>query len=86
MVSHREQGLAKSTFNDDHDRLRAWLLEARRKSGLTQVQAAKRLRRPQSYVSDVERGQRRIDVVELVRLCRLFQADPCDIVKKLSQG
>lgn len=83
-MPRRKQGLAKTTFNHDHDRLRAWLLEARLKSGLTQVQVAKRLRRPQSYVSDVERGQRRIDVVELVHLCRLFQVDPCIIVKKLS--
>ena len=78
--------MAKSTFNHDHDRLRVWLTDARVKSGLTQVQVAKRLRRPQSYVSDVERGQRRIDVVELVRLCRLFQVDPCEIVRKIAQG
>ena len=76
--------MAKSTFSHQHDRLRIWLSEARRNAGLTQVEAARRLQRPQSYVSDVERGQRRIDVVELVHMCRVFKVDPCDIVRQIA--
>jgi transcriptional regulator with XRE-family HTH domain len=44
------------------------LVEARKDSGLTQVQVAAPLGKPQSYVS--ERGERRIDPIELGAVCR----------------
>ena len=56
----------------------------RRESGLTKIDLAKRLRRPQSYVSDFERGQRRVDVIELIEICRVLKVDPCVIVRVLS--
>ncbi len=45
------------------------LREVRREAGLTQVALARRLGRPQSLVSDIESGQRRVDVVELRLIC-----------------
>ncbi len=48
------------------------LREARQAAGLTQVEVAKRLRRPQSYVSKCESGERRVDVVELTEFARLY--------------
>jgi hypothetical protein len=42
------------------------------KAGLTQVDVAKRLKRPQSYVSSCEAGQHRIDVIELREFARLY--------------
>lgn len=38
-------------------------------AGLTQVDLSKALQRPQSYVSDVERGSRRMDLLQLRELC-----------------
>jgi transcriptional regulator with XRE-family HTH domain len=49
-------------------RLRA----ARERAGLTQVDVARRLKRPQSYVSKSESGERRVDVVEAAELARLY--------------
>jgi transcriptional regulator with XRE-family HTH domain len=46
--------------------------EARRKAGITQVQLAKRVGETQSFISKCERGERRIDVVELRRFCQEF--------------
>ena len=40
------------------------LRELREKAGLTQVQLAKAIRMPQSFVSKYELGERRIDIVE----------------------
>jgi hypothetical protein len=44
------------------------LADARQRAGLTQKQLAKLLRKPQSFVSNYESGQRRIDVLELTRI------------------
>lgn len=48
------------------------LRKARRESGLTQVQVAKKLKRPQSYVSNIESGQQRVDVIELKLFAKLY--------------
>ncbi len=48
------------------------LREARKKAGLTQVEVAAALGRPQSYVNKCELGERRIDPVELQRFAKLY--------------
>jgi transcriptional regulator with XRE-family HTH domain len=54
----------------------AALAAARERAGLTQQQLAKLLRKPQSFVSNYERGQRRIDVLELVRIVEALKGNP----------
>ncbi|MBI3638141.1 helix-turn-helix transcriptional regulator [Candidatus Wolfebacteria bacterium] len=46
---------------------------ARLEAGLTQVQVAKKLDRPQSHISNIELGQQRIDVVELKRFAKMYK-------------
>lgn len=48
------------------------LKKARQEAGLTQVQVAKKLKRPQSHISNVESGQQRVDVVELQRFAKIY--------------
>jgi transcriptional regulator with XRE-family HTH domain len=48
------------------------LKAARERAGLTQVQLAKRLGETQTFVSKCERGDRRIDVMELRMFCQAF--------------
>lgn len=43
------------------------LTETREKAGLTQIKLARRLRWTQSAVSKVERGERRLDILELLQ-------------------
>lgn len=50
----------------------ARLRAARREAGLTQVQAAQALSKPQSYLSKCESGERRVDVVELERFAKVY--------------
>ncbi len=51
------------------------LQKARRDVGLTQVEVAKKIKKPQSFVSKVERGERRLDVVELEMFAKLYKKD-----------
>jgi transcriptional regulator with XRE-family HTH domain len=49
------------------------LKEAREAAGFTQEQVATALRRPQSFVSKCESGERRLDVIELQDMARLYR-------------
>ena len=49
------------------------LRQARLEAGLTQVDAGKRLRKPQAYISKIERGERRVDAVELAELAKIYE-------------
>jgi transcriptional regulator with XRE-family HTH domain len=57
---------------DERDFLRR-LRQARRDAGLTQVEVARRLNRTQSFVTKAERGERRLDVVELRAFARIYR-------------
>jgi transcriptional regulator with XRE-family HTH domain len=59
----------------EHEVVGAALAAARDRAGLTQAQLAKLLRKPQSFVSNYERGQRRIDVLELLRIVEALGGD-----------
>lgn len=52
------------------------LAAARERAKLTQQELARRMRKPQSFISNLEQGQRRIDVVELLKLADGLEADP----------
>lgn len=75
--------MGRSTFSYRAKRLRELLIEARHAAGLTQVELSKKLRRPQSYVSKYERGERRLDVVEFVEVAEAVGADPAVVINLL---
>lgn len=49
------------------------LKSARLEARLTQAEVAKILKKPQSYVSKCEMGERRVDVVDLQRMARIYK-------------
>ena len=59
------------------------LREERVAAGLTQVEVAKRLRAPQSFVSKYESGERRLDVLELRRIARALNTSLGGLVSKV---
>lgn len=72
--------LTRSVFSPGYRRLREALVTARRSRQLTQVDLARALGRPQSFVSKYERGERRLDLVEVVEIAAALRVDPCDLV------
>lgn len=58
-------------------------MEARQAAGLTQTELARRLGRPQSYISKVELGERRVDLVELIDLADAVGFDLQELVEEV---
>jgi transcriptional regulator with XRE-family HTH domain len=77
--------LVRTLDSPRHEALRAFLVEARDKAGLRQIELAKRLRRSQSYVSYVETGQKLVDVVELMEWAEAIGFDAREAIKRLSK-
>lgn len=48
------------------------LRQARLEARLTQVEAGKKLKKPQAYIFKIEQGARRVDVIKLDELARLY--------------
>jgi transcriptional regulator with XRE-family HTH domain len=64
--------MVKSIHTKEYAYFVGKLRKARLEAGLTQVQVAGKLGRPQSHISNVESGQQRIDIVELKRFAKIY--------------
>jgi transcriptional regulator with XRE-family HTH domain len=58
-----------SIWSPSYTLLRTHLRELRERAGITQVQLAAQLGKPQSYVSKVESGERKLDFLEVRDYC-----------------
>lgn len=72
--------MPNSLHTSNYQIFRTLLINARAESGLTQVQIAEKLNKPQSYVSKYERGERRIDFAEFIELAEIMEIDICKFV------
>jgi transcriptional regulator with XRE-family HTH domain len=61
--------MTKAIYRREHLVLIALLRKIRVDAGLTQAQCSFVLGRPQSFVSDVEKGSRRLDLIQLRDMC-----------------
>lgn len=77
--------MTRSVFSPAYRRLREWLVEARRARGITQTQLADLLERPQSFISKYERGERRLDFVEVLEIAAALRVDACDLIGELER-
>ena len=59
-------------YQATYQKLTAKLRSARQEAGLTQVEAGKLLKKPQAYISKIERGERGVDAVELVEFAKVY--------------
>lgn len=67
--------MTKAIYRHEHVIFLQELKRMRVESGMTQAQCSAALGRPQSFMSDVERGVRRLDMVQLRDLCQVLGWD-----------
>jgi predicted transcriptional regulator len=78
-----QQPVKKTIHSKESAKLSAALRAAREAAGMTQQQVAKELDKPQSFVAKYELGERRLDVIEFLKITRLLNANPTKILKSL---
>jgi len=61
------------------------LVRARERANLKQSEVAAKLKLPASYLSKIENGTRRLDVIELIQIADAMNTDPADIVRELEK-
>jgi transcriptional regulator with XRE-family HTH domain len=67
--------MTKSIYSKDYRKVIEKLKKARFDAGLKQSAVAQKLKKPQSYISKIERGERRVDITELKELAKIYKKD-----------
>ena len=75
----------KTIYQERYLKLMQALVQARKQAGLTQMQVAEKLDKPQSYIAKVEGADRKLDVMEFVELCEAIHQNPSELIKQLQQ-
>ena len=78
--------MTKAIYRREHVIFLQELKRMRVESGMTQAQCSAALGRPQSFMSDVERGIRRLDLVQLRDLCQVLNSDLISFTNSFEQA
>ncbi|MFA5069743.1 MAG: helix-turn-helix transcriptional regulator [Patescibacteria group bacterium] len=65
--------MSSTIYFEEYKKLIQKLKKARIEAGLTQIQVANKLKEPQSYISKVEAGDQRVDIIELKRFAEIYK-------------
>lgn len=68
--------MEKTIHSTAYKIIREWLVEVRQEKGLTQRDLASLLDVPHSWVGKVESCERRLDLIEFIRVCRKLEVNP----------
>ena len=71
----------KSVYTKDYKEIIERLKAARVEVGLAQQEVAAQLGKPQSYISKIESGERRLDVVEIKKFATVYKKDISFFIK-----
>ena len=70
-----------SIYDPEQVFLREWLVSKRKEAKLTQRDLAEKLEVVHSLVGKVEKGERRLDIIEFISYCEAMDTDPCEFIK-----
>lgn len=65
--------MSKSVYTKDYKEIINRLKQARIEVGLSQQAIANKLGKPQSYISKIESGERRLDVAEMKKFSEIYK-------------
>lgn len=68
--------MKKTIHSKAYGSMRAWLVKMRHERNLTQRDLGKLLNVSHSWVGKIETGERRLDIVEYIRVCIALNIDP----------
>lgn len=71
----------KSVYTKDYKEIIERLKTARVEAGLSQQEVADKLGKPQSYISKIESGERRLDVAEIKKFAIVYKKDISFFIK-----
>jgi transcriptional regulator with XRE-family HTH domain len=71
----------KDTHSDFYRAIVDGLVAHRKEAKVTQWELARRLKTDQSQISKFERGERRLDIVDYLRICEAIGIDPGKLLK-----
>ncbi len=77
--------MQKSIYTADYAAFLEVLVEMRKNAGLTQRDLGKELPFDQPSISKLERGERRVDVIELRLICEKLGITLSDFIQKLER-
>jgi transcriptional regulator with XRE-family HTH domain len=80
-MGERKSIMEKTIYTRTHRTVVEKLIDARKKAGLNQEDVAKKLGKTQSYISKIESGQRRVDIVQLKELAQIYKKNPAYFLK-----
>ena len=63
----------------------AVMVLARKEADMTQHELARRIKKPQSFVSKYERFERRLDVPEFIHIARALGLDPANLLRRIDK-
>jgi len=72
--------MANRPWDSQRSALTGALKDLRTKHGLTQAELAERLEKPQSYVSKYEKGERKLDFIEVMQVCSALGVKPLALI------
>lgn len=78
--------MKKSVHSEPYSVFAAQLASARKRTGMRQIELAQKLKKPQSFVSKFECGERRLDVIEFLTIMDALGEDPVTILAEAAKA
>ena len=75
--------LARQTHSAEQKLVTEAVIAARKRANLSQAELGKRLNRPQPFISLIESGERRVDVIQFYAIMRALGVDPEEAFRDL---
>ncbi|MAZ17629.1 MAG: transcriptional regulator [Ahrensia sp.] len=78
--------MSKSLHSERHQKLTELLLARRKASGMTQADVARAMGRHQPFIANIEKGERRVDLIELLEMSEIVGFDVHELIDELKSA